>query len=209
MAAAACGPRGPDGETGMAIRLTLVCHAATAATRATTFPADEPIEPAALDKLARVAHRLSADDPCWVSPATRAGQTAAALGLAGTVEPALRECAYGHWAGLSLEAVQARQPQALAAWLSDPAAAPHGGESVLDVMARVGSWLDRQQGMTGRLVAVTHATVIRAAVVQALEASPRTYWRLDIPPLSCTTLSGEGGRWNLTGLGGLPLRRSA
>jgi broad specificity phosphatase PhoE len=48
---------------------------------------------------------------------------------------------------------------------------------------------------------VTHASIIRAAVVHAIEAGPQSLWRIDIAPLSITRLSGTNGRWNLTSAG--------
>jgi broad specificity phosphatase PhoE len=47
---------------------------------------------------------------------------------------------------------------------------------------------------------VTHASVIRAAIVCALEAEPRSFWRIDIAPLSLTRLSGNHGRWTLVSM---------
>ena len=48
---------------------------------------------------------------------------------------------------------------------------------------------------------VTHATIIRAAIVQAIGAPPQSFWRIDIAPLSITRLSGDDGRWNLSSSG--------
>jgi broad specificity phosphatase PhoE len=52
----------------------------------------------------------------------------------------------------------------------------------------------------GKIVAITHASVIRAATVHALEAGPESFWRIDIAPLSLTRLSANNGRWNLASL---------
>jgi broad specificity phosphatase PhoE len=96
--------------------------------------------------------------------------------------------------------VQAQEPDALADWITDPSAAPHGGESVVAMIARVSAWLDAQLTMPGAVLAVTHATVIRAAIVCALEAEPRSFWHIDIAPLSLTQLSGNSGRWTLVSM---------
>jgi broad specificity phosphatase PhoE len=124
--------------------------------------------------------------------------------LDATPEPMLRECDYGRWAGRTLADVQAEEPQAIAEWLQAPDAAPHGGESVQDVLLRVAQWLDTQNGASGLTVVVTHASVIRAAIVHALEAGPRSFWRIDVSPLSVTRLNGDGGRWTLASIG--PMR---
>ena len=42
----------------MTMRLTLLCHAATSAVRASAFPGDEPLEERARQKLAALPHRL-------------------------------------------------------------------------------------------------------------------------------------------------------
>jgi len=99
-----------------------------------------------------------------------------------------------------LDEVQAQEPEAMAEWLRDPEAAPHGGESIVGLIGRVAAWLKTQNGMRGKTVAVTHASVIRAAIVHAIEANPRSFWRIDVAPLSVTALSGNGGRWTLVSM---------
>ncbi len=140
-------------------------------------------------------------DRYLTSPARRAIETARALNLEAAIEPALRDCDYGRWAGESLEQVQAREPEALAEWLQNPGAAPHGGESMLALMARASAWLDAQQATPGVTLAVTHASVIRAAIVHAIEAEPRSFWRIDVAPLSLTRLNGADGRWTVDSIG--------
>jgi broad specificity phosphatase PhoE len=171
----------------MTSRLVLIRHAATSATRRAAFPTDEPIETTPDPVPLRADTSLTA-------PETSCRQTAAALGLPTTVEPALRDCDYGAWRGRTLDDVD---PADLTAWLTDPAAAPHGGESVVDLLDRVAAWLDEiPQGHT-KIVAVTHAAVVKAAVVHAILATPRSFWRIDVPPLSRTVLSGHSRAWTL------------
>lgn len=184
----------------MTSRLKLVCHASTSAVRASAFPADEPLDHQGRKKLAAVSHDLGHADRYWTSPSLRASQTATALNLGAIAEPMLRDCDYGRWIGRTFEDVQAREPDAVLEWLSDPSAAPHGGEFIADLMTRVAGWLDAQNGTSGQVVAITHASVIRAAIVHAIEAAPRSFWRIDIAPLSVTTLSGNPNRWNLTAI---------
>jgi broad specificity phosphatase PhoE len=68
-------------------------------------------------------------------------------------------------------------------------------------MQRVADWLTGEQSNHRQSIVVTHATIIRAAIVQAIEANPQSFWRIDIAPLSITRLSGTNGRWNLTSAG--------
>ena len=83
----------------MTTRLTLICHVATVATRAAAFPLDEPIEARGRELAAKAAAHLPRADRVWTSPALRARQTAAALGLEAIAEPALRDCDHARWAG--------------------------------------------------------------------------------------------------------------
>ena len=112
----------------------------------------------------------------------------------------LRDCDYGRWAGRAFDDVQAKEPDAIAEWLRDPTSAPHGGESILALIERAAAWLDRESGTPGRVLAITHASIIRAAIVHAIGAPPQSVWRIDIAPLSLTRLSGANGRWTLASI---------
>jgi broad specificity phosphatase PhoE len=185
----------------MPARLTLVCHAATAATRTAAFSSDEGIEPGAAELAAAWAARLRRTGRpwtrAWTSPALCARQTAAALGLDATAHSGLRDCGYGRWAGRKLADVQAEDPAAVAAWLADAAATPHGGEARSALLARVAAWLRERVAESGQIVAVTHAAVIRAAIMGVVGAPAEAFWRIDIEPLSVTELRSDGTRWNL------------
>ncbi len=121
------------------------------------------------------------------------------------VAPEVRECDYGRWTGQGFEEIRRREPEALAEWLSDPASAPHGGESILAMTERVASWLDEQRSFSGEMLVVTHSSVIRGAVIHAIGAPPSSFWRIDVAPLSMARLSGLPGRWTLGSLGPTPM----
>ena len=106
----------------------------------------------------------------------------------------------GDWRGRTLAEVAEADPAAVSAWLSDPGFAGHGGESLRELCDRVGRWLDGVAGVSGRVLAVVEPDVVRAAAVCALRVPLDAFWRMDVPPLTATELSGRGGRWNL-GLG--------
>lgn len=177
----------------MSTRLVLICHAATTATRRAEFPGDEPIDAPPDAVSLRTDLALS-------GPATRCRQTAAALGLRPTIDHRLRECDYGRWQGHSLDALAETEPTAVHQWLTNPTAAPHGGESTIDLLTRVGAWLDDLPRDHQRIMAITHSSVIKAAVVHAIHATPQSFWRIDIPPLSYTSLSGRPTAWTLRSL---------
>jgi broad specificity phosphatase PhoE len=182
-------------------RLILLCHASTAAVRSSSFPADEPLDEHGKISGAALARRLPNADRWLTAPELRARQTAEALGFDAAVEPALRDCDFAAWRGRSFDEVRRREPEAVAAWLRDPAATPHGGESVLSLMQRVADWLQGEQAHHRRSIVVTHSAVIRAAIAHAIGAPPQSFWRIDIAPLSITRLSSDNNRWNLTSSG--------
>jgi broad specificity phosphatase PhoE len=181
-------------------RLLLVRHAATPATRATAFPADEALDERGLDSAALLAGALpAAPGEVLCSPARRCRQTTEAAGLdAPTSDPALAECDFGRWAGRTLQEIHAADPEASTAWMTDADAAPHGGESLRVFAARVAGWLDAQATLDGRAVAVTHGGVVKAAVVHALGAPLDAFWRIDVAPLAITELHAHDGRWTVT-----------
>jgi broad specificity phosphatase PhoE len=185
----------------MTARLILICHASTDAVRKSAFPADEPLDDHGRTRAAALAGHLPSADRSWTSPELRTRQTAEAFELQATALPMLRDCDYGAWSGRPFDDVSAREPEAALRWLRDPAAAPHGGETLLSLMQRVAAWLAGENAKPQRSIVVTHATIIRAAIVHAIEATPQSFWRFDIAPLSITRLSGASGRWNLTSAG--------
>lgn len=170
-------------------RLVLVRHAPTAATRAGAFPLDEPIDDYGRVAAASLAGALPGDATAFCSPARRCLQTAAALGLRPTVDARLRECDFGRWAGRTLAELDAEDPAATHAWMLDPAAAPHHGESLLAFHARVGAWLAEVAAAPDAvIVAVTHGGVVRSAVTHALNAPPAAMWQTSVVPLSIIEL---------------------
>jgi broad specificity phosphatase PhoE len=184
----------------MTARLTLICHASTAAVRKAAFPADEPIDGRDQADAVDLAKRLRVDR-CWTSPELRTRQTAELLKLDAISLAELHDCDYGAWKGHTFAEILARDPKGIEAWLRDPASVPHGGESLLSLMQRIGHWLEGESAMDRRSILVTHASIVRAAIVHAIGASPKSFWRIDVAPLSVTRLSGKDGRWNLVSAG--------
>lgn len=181
----------------MSKRLTLICHGATAATRTAAFPQDKSLEDRALSRATALGQVLRRADRAWTSPALRARQTAAALALDAAVNRSLRDCDYGRWAGRKFTDVQNEEPASVAAWLTDVEAAPHGGKSLSDLLRRVSAWMDECIREEGHTIAVTHAAVIRPAILHVLDAPAQSFWRIDIEPLSVSRLRGDGLRWTL------------
>lgn len=182
------------------MRIVLLAHAATAAVRAAAFPADESLTAAAVTQAADLRGTLPRSDEVRCADSARCRQTAAALQLDAVLDNRLAGLDHGSWAGGSLDDIGAADPAGLGAWLTDPDARPHGGETLSELLARVGSWLDDRTDPPHAVLAVVDAAVARAAVVHALGAPPSALWRVDVAPLAATLLVGEPGRWSLRGL---------
>lgn len=182
------------------VRVMLISPALNTALREVRFDGDARLDASGVRQAQAAAHGVPAADRTLHGPSERCAGTAAALGLRAEPEPALRGWDMGRWSGQRLAEVSGSEPEAVSAWLSDPSAAPHGGESLLELCARAGGWLDstlRETAGGGRVLAVVEPTVVRAVLVQALDLPAQAFWRLDVPPLALTELSGRSGRWNL------------
>ncbi|KKF02120.1 histidine phosphatase family protein [Mycolicibacterium obuense] len=176
------------------VRLTLVSHGMTDAMAAGRFPTDEPLNALGRRQVADAPTGIMTAERAYCGPESRAIQTADLLGVQAQVEPKLADLDHGRWRGDVLSRVQ---PAELAIWLTDPTQAPHGGESVVALIARVRAWLDSLTSERVRVVAATHPAVIRAAVLVVLDAPPKSFWRIDIAPASHTVLHFRGHAWTL------------
>lgn len=176
------------------VRLTLVSHAMTDAVAAARFPDDEPLNSLGRRQAQAAASQLDRAGDQVRAPERRAGQTATLLGLDAATEPLLADLDCGRWRGHALDALPAGD---VTVWLTEPAATPHGGESIVELIERVTTWLGSLSPTGSAVVAVTHPAVIRAAIVVALDAPPRSFWRVDVAPAGRTGLHRRGGRWTL------------
>ncbi len=181
----------------MTPRLTLICHATTRALRAATFKGEGPLDDIGRRQAEALAGALGHVDQCWTSPAQAARETAQALGLSAIIDDPLRDCDYGRWNGLKFQQVVLKEPIKLLNWMNNPGEAPHGGETVAQLIERVGAWLNLRGAAKGHTVAVTHAAVVRAAIVSVLDSRPRAFWRVDPTPLTRADLRTNGKRWVL------------
>ncbi|MFB6811112.1 histidine phosphatase family protein [Streptomyces sp. NPDC056387] len=185
----------------MNVRVSLVAAARGSSLLAERFDDDRPLDGAGWRAVESAAHGLvplGAAELRYCSPSPRSRATGQALGYAPLAQPALRECDMGRWRGLTLAEVTEREPGSVDLWLTDPRSSPHGGESLLSFISRIGGWLDSRPADDGAaIVAVAEPSVVRAALVYALRAAPLTYWNVDVRPLSTVTLTGRSGDWHL------------
>ena len=121
----------------------------------------------------------------WSSPALRCRQTCAALGLTPEWHAALWEQDFGAW----------EQPGAAIPDLGPLPSGelarqrPPGGESFLDMAARVQPLLDRARGT---VAIVAHAGTVRAALALAVGPAALSF---SVAPLSLTILSRSPAGW--------------
>ena len=94
------------------------------------------------------------------SPLIRARETAALLGLAAAIEPALIEMDWGAWQGRTIGELRQEYGEAFAdEERRGLDLTPPGGESPREVQARLMPWLESLRGPT---LAITHKGVMRA-----------------------------------------------
>src|ERR1700710_1878857 len=110
-----------------------MCHAATHAMKSARFPsAADPIDtsdPTFIEAL----KGFDAPDRIITSAALAATETARAFGWEQTstgIDTAWNDLEYGAWSGRPVRDIHDTEPDALSAWLSDPASSPVGGESL-------------------------------------------------------------------------------
>lgn len=186
-------------------RLLLLAHAETNAMRQAVFADREDLNAAGVASLSVLPSIVPSRAEILSSPALAARSTAACLG-ANEIDQALRDLDAGAWAGRPLAEIAERDPKDLTQWISDPGWSGHGGESVQALVARIGGWLEQRRTQAGVVMAVTHASIVRAALVATLDAPGTAFWRIDVPPLACLTLGTDGRRWSFRALEPIPRR---
>lgn len=177
------------------IQLILARHGETAPNRRGVLLGRD--DPGLTDRGRSQARALAAwvaeRDPTRVvsSPLARCRDTAAtiaeACSLDAVADDRLIEVDYGEWEGRALGDIP---DDASARWRSDAHFRPPGGESLADVQERVGNWCRElaASGGDATVVAVSHVSPIKAAVVWALDAGPEAAWRMWVEVASVTRL---------------------
>lgn len=130
----------------------------------------------------------------YSSPRERTQETAKAIADASgldTVETAdeLDEIDFGPWSGKTFEELD--RDDTWRRWNSVRALArTPGGETMLDVQARILRLIERLglRHVDGRLVLVSHADVIKTAVIHVLGMPLDAWQRFEISPASITTI---------------------
>ena len=163
---------------------------------------DAPLDEHGEQQADAIAARLAREGELLIeaSPRRRTQQTARAIAKSTHAElltaPDLDEIDFGRWSGQRF-AVLAEDPQ----WRKwnerrDVACTP-AGDSITNVQARIARHLHRMQAaFPSRTIAiVTHAEVIRSALLWILEMPQKAYHKLEISPCSITTLCYRNGNY--------------
>ncbi|HZD92156.1 MAG TPA: histidine phosphatase family protein [Pseudolabrys sp.] len=134
------------------------------------------------------------------SPRSRARDTAAPiathLGRPIVIEPALNELDYGEWSGRSFESL-CDDPHWHSWNRARGSTRVPGGETMAELQARTMAHLRHlhRQDSRGAFVLVSHAEVIRAALLHALGWPLDDFAKLDLAPASVSTVRAEDGRF--------------
>lgn len=184
-----------------ATRLIVLCRGATPASRQLLFSSDEPLIPKDVERSRSIAHTLGNFDTILFAPEIAAAQTAAAFPGPAISCDALRDVDYGQWNNRTFADVSEQSPQEMALWLSDPTAAPHGGESFKQAQARAASWLHSLHARGGNILAVTHSIVLKLLFADVVGAPLTSIWRIDAEPMTMLGLTSDGKRWALRSFG--------
>ena len=165
-----------------------------------------PMYRALAARLPRPAH--------WkISPLSRTRRTAEAIFAAGhtpvalAVEPDVIEQSLGDWQGLPHADLPARlQLGAHAFWPLRSNECPPGGESLVQVTARIGATLDRLalRHVGEDVVIVSHGGAIRAALAHAIGSEPDVVLHFSIQNLSLTRLERHPEGWRVVCVNELP-----
>jgi len=129
------------------------------------------------------------------STAERVTETAkivsAALSLPIKLVPGLDEQSVGEWEGRTYLEIKKENPEQYKNWCEDPIRnrAP-AGESIVDVYERVKSDIAKliAEHKGQKIVLVTHAGVIRSAIVEALGMPIDNFWRISVPTGSASKI---------------------
>jgi broad specificity phosphatase PhoE len=155
----------------------------------------------------RLAERLEREGitTLQASPQQRTQETAAPIaarcGLAVETVEALNEVDFGEWAGLSFDELDA-DPRWIAWNAEREYASTPSGETISTLAKRVIRHIERCLATDpgGRIAMVTHAEVIRTAVLHHLGMPFSAFTRLEIEPASISKLVFADGSPILAGL---------
>jgi broad specificity phosphatase PhoE len=127
------------------------------------------------------------------SPLSRAAETGRAIaevvGAPLEHDARLLELDYGEWDGRKFAEISDAEWQR---WRNDPSFEPPGGESLVSVGARIADFCDEHLRSEETVVAVSHVSPIKAAVIYALGIGDEATWRMHLDVASFTRIGRRG-----------------
>jgi broad specificity phosphatase PhoE len=191
------------------VRLIWIRHGETNGNAAKRYIGhlDEPLNRRGQAQVRRLIKRLSEYpiDALYSSDLKRCLETAriclSVWGDAPWVKtPALRECSFGKWEGLTYREIEAQAPDLLEKWLDDPFRfAPPQGESLTDLDRRLSRWLEGiERTETGQTLAIcSHGGPIRWFLAKQVEMDWTRFWHLVVPHGGAWIVEKKGDRWEI------------
>ncbi|WP_432491404.1 bifunctional RNase H/acid phosphatase [Kineococcus auxinigenes] len=188
------------GGGGQPLDLVLVRHASTPLTEqrrlSGRYGEDPELSEAGRAEARRAAECAEVRGAGVVITSTmrRSRQTAEAIaertGAQVLVDPQWDETDFGDWDGFTAAEVARRWPAEFAAWSTDPAVAPPGGEPLVAVERRVqrAAAALRTRWAGQRVVLVTHGDPLRALLRECLGCGSHVQRRIHVDPASRTLL---------------------
>ena len=150
-----------------------------------TDPPLDEVGRAQADALVSAVHQV---DRLIVSPALRARQTAEVFKVEPEVDVRWQEMDYGDYDGMVIDQIPA---EVWSGWTGNAEFAPHGGEALSVVAARVRAACEElvEEARDGHVVVVTHATPIKLAMAWALGVEAGIVWRSFVDQASITRVA--------------------
>jgi ribonuclease H / adenosylcobalamin/alpha-ribazole phosphatase len=173
----------------------LIRHGHTAQTEAGKLYSDPEsvLTEKGRDEVHALAKLLPHEKPevLLTSPSVRVRSTAEVIGkvigMEARVVESLREFQVGDWEGKSYLEIKKAEPEVYAKWSKDPIRnALPGGESIEQLCRRVKAEMQRlvAEHSGRRVLLVSHAELIRAILLHALELPLDNYYRIAVPTAS-------------------------
>jgi alpha-ribazole phosphatase len=174
----------------------LIRHAPVDGPRGLIHDVDAPADVSDRAALSRLRSLLPKMHVAISSPARRARDTAAALGLVAAPDSAFGEQDFGRWTGRTHEDIRRDSAAAYDDFWRAPATnRPPEGESFVEQIARVKGGIAALPA--GDVIVVAHSGTIRAALAVALELPPDAALSFVIDPLSLTRLDRLEKGWRV------------
>jgi alpha-ribazole phosphatase len=151
--------------------------------------ADEPLNATGTQQASCLAARLAAMnfDAIYASDLLRVQQTAKHA-LNGTMnrvqsDARLREVGFGKWEGLTWDEIKVNHADDYALWDVNRNETPHGGEKLVDVIARVDSFMQelRERHVNREQVMIfAHGGTIAILISLLLGVDPSKWWQFSL-----------------------------